>query len=319
MSVTISDVASRAGVSTSTVSKVINNNPTISAETTARVNAAIKELHYIPNSRAVSFAKGQAKNIVYLSTLELTSHHYMMSLVDTSEESYPGERAIVEIKKRSADGLIIHGSIVNETLAKHLLEEEIPHIIIGHPDFETRLCWIDTDHTLAGEYAADHICECGYTNVFFIAGRRNDAISNQRLKGFKKGMIHHKEYITRENIGYTNNTQEGAYEVTRTMLQKLPKPQAIVCENNLLALGVVNALRDLSFSIPDDIGLLTFDIYPYSKIITPQPTVIDINMYDIGIQAGRMMLHKLENPRLMVQSFTALPTLIQGQTTTRII
>ena len=152
MSVTISDVASKAGVSTSTVSKVINNNPTISAETTARVNAAIKELHYIPNSRAVSFAKGQAKNIVYLSTLgkdiayenphmfdimcgvyhELTSHHYMMSLVDTSEESYPGERAIVEIKKRSADGLIIHGSIVNETLAKHLLEEEIPHIIIGH-------------------------------------------------------------------------------------------------------------------------------------------------------------------------------------------
>ena len=136
MSVTISDVASKAGVSTSTVSKVINNNPTISAETTARVNAAIKELHYIPNSRAVSFAKGQAKNIVYLSTLgkdiayenphmfdimcgvyhELTSHHYMMSLVDTSEESYPGERAIVEIKKRSADGLIIHGSIVNETL-----------------------------------------------------------------------------------------------------------------------------------------------------------------------------------------------------------
>ena len=119
MSVTISDVASRAGVSTSTVSKVINNNPTISAETTARVNAAIKELHYIPNSRAVSFAKGQAKNIVYLSTLgkdiayenphmfdimcgvyhELTSHHYMMSLVDTSEESYPGERAIVEILK----------------------------------------------------------------------------------------------------------------------------------------------------------------------------------------------------------------------------
>ena len=243
MSVTISDVASKAGVSTSTVSKVINNNPTISAETTARVNAAIKELHYIPNSRAVSFAKGQAKNIVYLSTLgkdiayenphmfdimcgvyhELTSHHYMMSLVDTSEESYPGERAIVEIKKRSADGLIIHGSIVNETLAKHLLEEEIPHIIIGHPDFETRLCWIDTDHTLAGEYAADHICECGYTNVFFIAGRRNDVISNQRLKGFKKGMIHHKEYITRENIGYTNNTQEGAYEVTRNMLQKLPK------------------------------------------------------------------------------------------------
>ena len=88
---------------------------------------------------------------------ELTSHHYMMSLVDTSEESYPGERAIVEIKtfRRWTHYSWFHRK--RKRLAKHLLEEEIPHIIIGHPDFETRLCWIDTDHTLAGEYAADHI------------------------------------------------------------------------------------------------------------------------------------------------------------------
>lgn len=335
MAVTISDVALKAGVSTSTVSKVINNNPTISEKTKAKVNAVIKELKYIPNSRAVSFARGSAKNIVYLSTLgkdtaytnphmfdimcgvyhELTSHHYMMTLVDTSEETYPGERAIEEIKRRSADGLLIHGSIVNETLAKHLLEEEIPHIIIGHPDFETRLCWIDTDHTLAGEYAADHIAECGYENIFFIAGRRNDTISNQRLKGFKKGMIQRKIYIPQENVGYTNNTQNGAYEVALQMLQKQNPPQVIVCENNLLALGVVKALRQLSLSVPDKIALLTFDIYPYSNIIEPKPSVIDINMYDIGVQAGRMMIHKLENPRLMVQSFTALPTLIQGEST----
>lgn len=335
MAVTISDVARKAGVSTSTVSKVINNNPTISQKTIDKVNTAIQELHYIPNSRAVSFARGSAKNIVYLTTLgkdtayenphmfdimcgvyhELTSHHYMMTLVDTSEENFPGERAIQEIKKRSADGLVIHGSIVNESLASHLLSEEIPHIIIGHPDFETRLCWIDTDHTLAGEYAADHITECGYRSAFFIAGRKNDVISNQRLKGFKKRLIRNNVYLTREHIGYTNNTPSSACDVTLSMLQSQPRPQVIVCENNLLALGVVKALRELSLSIPDDIALLTFDIYPYSTIIDPKPSVIDINMYDIGIQAGSMMIHKLENPRLMVQSFTALPTLVQGETT----
>jgi len=335
MSVTIADVAEKAGVSTSTVSKVINHNPTISRQTVQRVNDVIRELHYVPNSRAVSFARRSAKNIVYLANLEQNSAYhnphmfdimcgiyhelaalgYMMTLVDTSQESYAGERAIQEIKKRSADGLLIHGGIVNKLLAQHLISEEIPHIIIGHPDFENRLCWIDTDHTLAGEFAADHISDCGYSDALFLAGRKGDVISNQRLKGFKKGLLNHKNYISRNRIGYTNNTQQDAYAVTLSMLREQPLPQVIVCENNLLAVGAVRAVRELSLSIPQDIALLTFDVYPYSDIIEPHPSVIDINMYDIGVQAGRLMVHKLENPTLMIQSFTALPVLIQGEST----
>ena len=107
MAITISDVANEAGVSKSTVSKVLNHWTTISPETVARVQAAIDKLHYVPNARAVSFARQAAKNIVYLTDLgqgtayqnphmfdimsgvhhELTRHHYTLTLVDTSEES----------------------------------------------------------------------------------------------------------------------------------------------------------------------------------------------------------------------------------------
>ena len=85
--------------------------------------------------------------------------------------------------------------------------------------------------------------------------------------------------------------------------------------NSTLALGVSRAITELSLSIPKDMGFLTFDCYPYAGIIDPAPTVIDINVYDMGIQAGNMMIRKLEYPDLLIQSFTTLPILIQGKST----
>lgn len=339
MSVTINDVANEAGVSKSTVSKVLNKWSSISPETTAKVHAAIEKLHYIPNSRAVSFAKQTTQNIVYLTNLskeaayknphmfdimcgvyhELAGKDYTLTLVDTSEENYPGESALKEINRRSADGLIIHGSAITEELAQKLISEKIPHIIIGHPAFEERLCWIDTNHSLAGEYAATHMADCGYTDVMFIGGRKSDDISNQRLKGFKKGMNNHKIPVMQRRIVYTNATRQGAYETTLQRLQEDSVPHAIICENNTLALGVMKALQELSITIPNDTAILTFDKYPYSSIIDPVLTVIDIDVYDMGVQAGNMMIRKLENPNLLIQSFTTLPALIQGESTIPLI
>ena len=248
---------------------------------------------------------------------ELSRQGYTLTLVDTSDEVYPGERAVQEIRRKSADGLIIHGSAVSEELAELIMSENVAHIIIGHPDFENRLCWIDTNRSLAGEYAAEHMLDCGYTDVLFIGAKKNDVFSNQRLKGFRKRMLNAKLHIPQHRIGYTNATWQGACETTLQLLQdpSCPLPQAIVCANSTLAVGVAKALQELSLSVPKDIGLLTFDTYPYSGIIDPVLTVIDINVYDMGAQAGNMMIRKLENPDLFVQSFTTLPVLIQGEST----
>ena len=174
MSVTINDVANEAGVSKSTVSKVLNHWTTISPATVEKVHAAIEKLHYTPNSRAVSFAKGATSNIVYLTNLEkdtayrnphmfdimcgvhhtLSENNYSLTLVNTSEEHYPGEKVSEVITSGSSDGLIIHGSAINKEIANLILDAGFPHIIIGHPSFESRLCWVDTNHALAGEYAA---------------------------------------------------------------------------------------------------------------------------------------------------------------------
>lgn len=301
MAVTISDVANEAGVSKSTVSKVLNNWSTISPETVQKVNETIQKLNYIPNARAVCFARKTTRNIVYLTNLakdaayknphmfdimcgvyqELSVQNYTLTLEDTSRDIYPGESAMRKINRRSAYGLIIHGSAISNELAIRLVEEHIPHIIIGHPDFESQLCWIDTNHALAGEYAAAHMSDCGYTDVIFVGDRKSDYISNQRLKGFKKGMNNHKIPILSKQIIYTSATRQSAYEITKDLLSQ-HIPEAIVCENNTLALGVIKAIYEYKLSIPSDIAVLSFDSYPYSSIIDPTLTVIDINVFDMG-------------------------------------
>ncbi len=335
MSVTISDVANEAGVSNSTVSKVLNNWSTISPATVERVNAAIRKLNYTPNARAVSFARQTTQNIVYLTSLEkdeayknphmfdimcgvhkqLSAHQYTLTLVDTGAENFPGENVSQVIAQKCADGMIIHGSAINKEIASLIINEDFPHIIIGHPGFESRLCWVDTNHALAGQFAANHMHECGYTDVAFIGGRKTDYISFQRQKGFTSAMLDQGCHIPASRIHYTNSTKKESYETTLSLLAKKPLPQAIICENNLLALGTMNALAELHLKVPQDIAVLTFDAYPYSSIIDPRPTVVDINVYDMGMQAGTMMIRKLENPALQVQSYTTLPVILQGETT----
>ena len=336
MPVTINDVANEAGVSKSTVSKVLNNWSTISPTTVARVEAAIQKLHYTPNSRAVSFARQTTQNIVYLTALgkdeayqnphmfdimcgvyhEVSLHGYTLTLVDISEETFPGEKVAQVITSKCADGLIIHGSAISREIASLIIDAGFPHIIIGHPGFESRLCWVDTNHALAGQYAATHMHNCGYIDVSFIGGKKTDYISMQRQKGFLSGMLDAGYHIPLSRIGFTNSSKEEGYLFTKSLLQsKENHPQAIICENNTLALGVVKAIHECNLKIPEDIAILTFDIYPYSSIIEPNLTIIDINVYDMGIQAGSMMIRKLASPDLLIQSYTTLPVLIQGTST----
>lgn len=335
MAVTIRDVALEAGVSTSTVSKVLNHWDSISPETCARVQEAIRKLHYTPNARAVSFARGSTKNILFLSSLqkeeayhnphmfdilcgarrELADHGYTLMLEAVPEKRLPGEYLKDLISSRIADGILIHGSCNIPGMAKILLEGKTPHIYIGHPGLGSRICWIDINNGLAGEFAAQHMLECHYERVAFIGENAEDHISRQRLNGFLGGMYEYGYRIPDNYIRHTDASREDAYRQTRKLLGLKEPPRAIVCENNLLALGAVKALQEADIRIPEEVAFLIFDSYPYSGLIEPVPTIIDIDVYELGVQAAVMLLRKLENPELLVQSYATLPLLRQGHST----
>lgn len=337
MSITITDVAKRAGVSVSTVSKVLNGWSTISDETCKRVRKAAQELDYTPNARAVSFAKKSTDTIIFLTSLSkeeayknphmfdimcgihksLSQYSYSLMLVDTSSESILGETVSNLISNRSCDGMIIHGSALNEEIASELSASGFPHIVIGNPNYSNQLCWVDTNHMLAGEFAATHLLSQGYKNIAFIGGRKTDMISKQRLKGVRSVLLKSNHRISPSHIAYTDSSRQAAYEATVSLLscEKKDLPDAIICENNLIAFGVSRALEHHKIDIPKELAFLTFDRYPYASVIDPSPTIIDIDVFDMGLQAGKMMIRKLKNPSLLVQSYTTLPIVIQGETT----
>lgn len=335
MPITIREVAKEAGVSTSTVSKVLNHWTTISPATVSKVTAAIEKLNYTPNARAVSFARQSTQNIVFLSSLqqeeayrnphmfdimcgvnhELAKYNYAMTLIDPTIKGNACSYVEHIIAQKCADGLIIHGSVITKEIANLLIHENYPHMIIGKPTFESQLCWIDTNHVLAGRFAASHMLDCDYTKVSFIGGRETDAISVQRQRGFVSAMCDYGYSIVLSYIRYTNSSKHESYQATLNLLKSDAPPRAIICANNSIAVGAMKAIEELKLKLPEEVALLTFDTYPYSNIIDPTPTVIDINVFDMGTQAAQMMVRKLENPSLQVQSFTTLPVLKQGCTT----
>lgn len=337
MAITIKDVAKEADVSISTVSKVINKSHTISQSTIARVNEVMKKLNYYPNQSASNFARQSTRNIVFLTKLErdvafsnphmfeimcgvqkaLSDKNYNLSLMSVNSDQEEKDQIKKIIAQKSADGIILHGSVINRDLTPLLVNTNFPHIMIGKPEFESQLCWIDTNNHLSGEIAANHLLECGYRKIAFIGGHENDMISLHRLQGFQSVMEQKALEIPKAFISFGDSTKDSGYIQMNQILDNVDKPEAVICENNSIALGAVKSINKRGLSIPDNIAVITFDEYPFSHIIEPVPTVVNINVFDMGMQAASTLIRKIKNPSLQVQSYTTLPELIIRRTTAR--
>ena len=334
MAASIRDVAKMAGVSVSTVSKALNGTGAVSATTAKAIRDAVEALHYAPNERARNLATKSNHQIVFLADFPfdaafvnphlfeimrgaqhaLSKRGYML-IMEQANAKEATTKISQMFERHQADGFILHMSVVTKKLAAQIVHEDIPHIVIGRPNFETRLCWIDTDNCLSGELAASHLTERGYRNIAFIGGRPDDMICWRRLQGVRTSLKEQGIDLPQERIVNSNSLLSDGLRATRKLLKMNPRPDAVICANNPIALGVLQALQDKGIRIPDDMALITFDSYPFSLFTEPQMTVVDINMYDMGQEAGRLILKKLKNPKIQIQSFITLPELITRGTT----
>ncbi len=335
MSITIKDVAREAGVSISTVSKVINNAPTISESTAAKVRAVMKDLNYYPNLRARNFARKSTHSVVFLTRLEqdvaftnphmfeimcgaqkaLAAKGYTLSILSTDSEEEDCNTVKEIIAQKSADGIIVHGSVISRELASIIVRSNFPHIAIGRPDFESQICWIDTNNYLSGEIAANHLYECGYQSIAFLGGCEHDQISAHRLQGYENAMEQKNIPKNPSLIRFGDSSLRCSFEEMESLLNSAEKIDAVICENNGIALGAVKAIHSRGLSIPNDIAVITFDEYPFSHVIEPMPTVVNINVFDMGLEAGATLIRKIKNTSLQVQSYTTLPELIVRSST----
>ena len=139
---------------------------------------------------------------------------------------------------------------------------------------------------------------------------KEDKISMHRLDGVIAVLKEHDVLLPREYVQTGESDCESGYRMTVQLLDSRKRPDAVICANNYIAYGCVMALHDRGILIPDEIRVITFDDYPFSQILRPMLSVVDIDVYDMGVQAGKYILQKIRKPNLYIQSHITVPSLI---------
>lgn len=336
MAYTIKDIAREAGVSTATVSKVINSKMYVAPETRSKVLQVMKALDYAPNVSAANLARKSSKMILYADhfykgqpyqnphmfdiicgvTHELSRKGYHLSLLNLDSSEKQANAALENaVRSRIADGMILNGALVTPQIERMLLRYDFPQICIGAPDFDSILSWIDTNHTLSSSLAVDHLISCGCRKIAFMGGREEDKIFMDRLKGFRIAMEKHGLEIPENYITYNEPNIDVIVRSATALLQQPQAPDSIICANSLMTVGTMQAIHSLGISVPEEVSVVAFDDHPYTPMLSPAPTVIDIDLFNLGVNAGSLLLKKVRDPAMLVQTYTALPRLVQRATT----
>lgn len=334
MAVTIKDVAKAAGTSVSTVSKVINGHYSISEETSQRVREVIRELNYYPSSSAQSFAKGRTKIVAVLANLAPNTafqNPHLFEIIAGMEETLRAKgyrlflRGVDEtnayevaediISRRSADAVAIHVSVLTHPLSALLSRLRFPHIVLGMPNFESQVCWIDNNNVYSGTIAASFLIAKGYRHIAFLGGQYYDLGSTLRLQGVRQGLKEAGFPLDDQYVWLGESTRADGYRMTKQLLAEKLLPDAIICANNYIAMGCVAAVQEQGLRIPDDLGILAFDDYPFSQFVDPQLTVVDINVRDLGNQAAKSLMDIIRHPNMQIQTYVTTSNLIERNST----
>lgn len=334
MSVSIKDVAKKAGVSISTVSKALNDKSSVSSSTIERIKQTAEDMGYVPNSRARVFATKETKQIVFIADIPKDTAFYnphvfeiIMGLQHSVSKS--GYSLIVEsvekkealeyisslYKKNMADALVVHASIITKRLESLIVKSNLPHLIIGQPDYQSTLSWIDTDNTLSGAIAIRHLLKKDYYPVAFVGGKADDMISLHRFEGAERELKQNNLSFEEQYVLSTSSTIVSGMNAAKKILKMEKPPRSVLCANSVIAFGMMQELRNQNVRVPKDIAVMTFDRYPFSDFTEPRVTSVDMNMYEIGEEAGSILIKNLSHPNLRIQTFTSEPCIFEREST----
>ena len=334
MSVSIKDVAKKAGVSISTVSKALNDKSSVSSSTIERIKQTAEDMGYVPNSRARVFATKETKQIVFIADIPKDTAFYnphvfeiIMGLQHSVSKS--GYSLIVEsvekkealeyisslYKKNMADALVVHASIITKRLESLIVKSNLPHLIIGQPDYQSTLSWIDTDNTLSGAIAIRHLLKKDYYPVAFVGGKADDMISLHRFEGAERELKQNNLSFEEQYVLSTSSTIVSGMNAAKKILKMEKPPRSVLCANSVIAFGMMQELRNQKIRVPKDIAVMTFDRYPFSDFTEPRVTSVDMNMYEIGEEAGSILIKNLSHPNLRIQTFTSEPCIFEREST----
>jgi len=310
MTVTLKDIAERAGVTSATVSMVINNKPNISENTRKKVLKIAKELNYYPNviARGLATKKSNSIGVIVpnlassfvvrvLQGIKSTNRdiEYTVQLFDTVGQKETETQLFQRLaRERRIDGVILISSTVTDEELNVFREESVPSIVVA------RHCeLIDSvyvNNVLGATDATDYLIGKGHTQIACVITDKNGVPTNERLEGYKKSLGQHG-IAFREDLLFIvdDDTMSNGIEVFHRINELQPKVTAVfVPAGDMVAIGLIKEAKKKGVKVPDELAVVGFDDIPAAEVVEPSLTTVRQPKLEMGDYAINMIVDKIE-------------------------
>jgi DNA-binding LacI/PurR family transcriptional regulator len=339
----IGDVAKLAGVSKMTVSRVINNSGYVKNETRETITKVIEKLDFRPSMIAKSLVTKQSHIIAHVM---LNISDYYNSMVSKGVEDYCYQHGYITMicdaysKARERDyfnmfidrninGAVIQQLAIDDKLVNALEQKGVKCVLMDNEQDYPDVYCVNTNHYIGGMMAVDYLVSKGHSRIGCIHGvlehptwnnvpyidTFQHAVWRQRTKGFMDGMDKHG--LSGTCLYQGNGLEELAREyVSRALdliLQDSNRPTAVYCENDLMAIALLNIMKERGLNAPDDLAIIGHDGLSLCRILHPYITTIAHPLYNMGYHAAAMLIQRIQNQSTNIK-LVLDPELIAGET-----
>jgi DNA-binding LacI/PurR family transcriptional regulator len=307
MRVSIKDIAKAAGVSHSTVSRALSDSPLVKAETKARIKRLAQEMGYTPDAIARSLVTQQTWTVGVVVTtitdpfvaevvqgIEDTAHENSYSVILASSAAKPDRElsAVEMLRAKRVDSVIVTSSRVGALYLEHLERIGAPVVLINnHNEQSGRYTFsVSVDNRHGGCLATRHLVERGHRRIAYISGPADHSDDAERMAGYRQALGQAGLPSDPVLVIPGNGRVDGGQRALGALLSPDSPPTAVFCYNDMTAIGLLSATRQVGLSVPRDLAIVGFDDIPFASHIQPSLTTVAQPQRDMGRQAMNMAL-----------------------------
>ncbi len=321
------DVARLAGVSTSTVSHVINNDRFVSDAVREKVEAAIKTLNYAPSALARSLKINQTRTIGMLITASSNPFYselvrgverscfergYSLVLCNTEGDEQRMNRNLETLMQKRVDGLLLLCTETHQPSLEIMHRyPAIPTVMMDWAPFNGDSDLIQDNSLLGGDMATQYLINKGFTRIACITGPLDKTPARLRLEGYRDAMIRAGLTIREGDEIESDFEFGGGFDAMQSLLAMRERPQAVFIGNDAMAVGAYQSLYQAGLKIPQDMAIVGYDDIELARYMTPPLTTIHQPKDELGELAIDVLIHRIAEPGLQQQRLQLTPILME--------